>query len=42
MEKDEILDLYTERYNFLAEAAKDLKSDLTNTFDNIPRTRNSY
>lgn len=38
MKKNEILDLYTKRYNFLEEAAKDLKSDLTNTFDNIPRT----
>ncbi|HBP09150.1 MULTISPECIES: GTP pyrophosphokinase [unclassified Treponema] len=38
MKKKEILDLYTKRYNFLQEAAKDLKSDLTNTFDNIPRT----
>lgn len=38
MEKNEILDLYAKRYNFLTEAAKDLKSDLTNTFDNIPRT----
>lgn len=38
MEKNEILDLYAKRYNFLEEAAKDLKSDLANTFDNIPRT----
>lgn len=38
MERNEILDLYTKRYNFLVEAAKDLKSDLTNTFDNILRT----